>query len=58
MRTTSRWPGPSTLGGRAYLTPAVVKGVQLVRVSIGATATTADDLVGLWAQLRETPAAR
>ena len=37
--------------GRAYLTPAVVKGVQLLRVSVGATATTADDLVALWAQL-------
>jgi aromatic-L-amino-acid decarboxylase len=42
--------------GRAYLTPAVVKGVQLLRASIGATATTADDVAGLWSQLVETAA--
>ena len=43
--------------GRAYLTPAVVKGVQLLRVSVGATATTADDVASLWSQLGETAAA-
>ena len=42
--------------GRAYLTPAVVKGVQLLRVSVGATATTADDVAALWNQLVETAA--
>jgi aromatic-L-amino-acid decarboxylase len=43
--------------GRAYLTPAVVKGIQLLRVSVGATATTAADVEALWRQLVETAAA-
>ncbi|HVP62261.1 MAG TPA: pyridoxal-dependent decarboxylase [Myxococcaceae bacterium] len=43
--------------GRAYLTPAIVKGAQLLRVSVGATATTAEDVAALWAQLCETAAA-
>src|SRR5262249_11094183 len=43
--------------GRAYLTPAVVKGVQLLRVSVGATATGAEDVAALWTQLGETAAA-
>ncbi|HZJ56498.1 MAG TPA: aminotransferase class V-fold PLP-dependent enzyme [Myxococcaceae bacterium] len=42
--------------GRAYLTPAVVKGGQLLRVSIGSTATTAEDVAALWARLRDTGA--
>ena len=42
--------------GRAYLTPAVIKGVQLLRVSVGATATTADDVAALWTQLVDTAA--
>ncbi|HUM09972.1 MAG TPA: pyridoxal-dependent decarboxylase [Myxococcaceae bacterium] len=43
--------------GRAYLTPAVVKGMQLLRVSVGATATTAADVAALWTQLLESAAA-
>ncbi|HEY3587160.1 MAG TPA: aspartate aminotransferase family protein, partial [Myxococcaceae bacterium] len=43
--------------GRAHLTPAMVKGVQLLRVSVGATGTTAEDLAALWSQLREIAAA-
>ena len=43
--------------GRAYLTPAMLKGVQLLRVSVGATATTDADLTALWTQLREIAAA-
>ena len=42
--------------GRAYLTPAVVKGVQLIRVSVGATATQATDVEALWSQLTDTAA--
>lgn len=34
--------------GRAYLTPAVVKGVQLIRVSIGAEPTERADVEQLW----------
>jgi aromatic-L-amino-acid decarboxylase len=43
--------------GRGYLTPAVVKGMQLLRVSIGATATTEEDVAALWEQLAQTAAA-
>ncbi|HZX42939.1 MAG TPA: pyridoxal-dependent decarboxylase [Myxococcaceae bacterium] len=43
--------------GRAYLTPAVVKGVQVLRVSMGATGTTDEDVAGLWNQLVETAGA-
>jgi len=35
----------------------VVKGVQLLRVSVGATATPADDVGALWSQLVDTAAA-
>ena len=38
--------------GRAYLTPAVVKGSQLIRVSIGAAATTQEDVQAVWDLLR------
>jgi len=38
--------------GRAYLTPAVVKGKQLIRVSVGATATTQADVQAVWDLLR------
>jgi aromatic-L-amino-acid decarboxylase len=38
--------------GRAYLTPAVVKGSQLIRVSIGAAATTQADVQAVWDLLR------
>ena len=40
-------------GGRAYLTPSVLKGKQLLRVSIGAEATTRADVEALWALLLE-----
>jgi aromatic-L-amino-acid decarboxylase len=43
--------------GRAYLTPAVVKRAQLLRVSVGATGTTEEDVVALWSQLVESAAA-
>jgi aromatic-L-amino-acid decarboxylase len=39
--------------GRAYVTPSVVKGRQLVRVSVGAMATERKDVEGVWALLRE-----
>jgi aromatic-L-amino-acid decarboxylase len=39
--------------GRAYLTPAVVKGVQTLRVSIGAEQTAAQHVDDLWWLLRE-----
>jgi aromatic-L-amino-acid decarboxylase len=39
-------------GGRYYLTPSVVKGVQLLRVSVGAEATERVHVEGVWAALR------
>jgi len=39
--------------GRAYVTPAIVKGVQLIRVSVGAEPTERPDVERLWALLRE-----
>jgi len=39
--------------GEAYVTPAVVKGVQLIRVSVGAEGTTRSDVEQLWAALQQ-----
>jgi aromatic-L-amino-acid decarboxylase len=39
--------------GRAYLTPALLKGKQMIRVSIGATATERKDVELVWRELRE-----
>jgi aromatic-L-amino-acid decarboxylase len=39
--------------GRAYVTASVVKGKQLLRVSIGATATERKDVEAVWKELRE-----
>ena len=38
--------------GRAYLTPSVVKGRQMIRLSIGAEATTRAEVEALWALLQ------
>jgi len=40
-------------GGRYYLTPAVVKGKQIIRVSIGAQATERKHVEGLWRELEQ-----
>jgi len=39
-------------GGRAYVTPAVLKGKQMIRVSIGAEGTERSQVEGVWAALR------
>ena len=39
--------------GSSYLTPAVLKGRQMLRVSIGASATERDDVERLWADLKK-----
>ena len=39
-------------GGRAYLTPSLLKGKQMIRISIGAEATTLEDVAAVWEQLR------
>jgi aromatic-L-amino-acid decarboxylase len=44
--------------GRFYLTPAVLKGVQMVRVSIGSEASEFGHVEALWAALRQAADAR
>ncbi len=44
-------------GGKAYLTPAILKGKQMLRVSIGAEATERAEVEALWALLKDAAAA-
>jgi aromatic-L-amino-acid decarboxylase len=39
-------------GGRAYVTPSLLEGRQMIRVSIGATPTERRDVAAVWAELR------
>ena len=39
--------------GKAYVTPAVLKGKQMIRVSVGATATERKDVELVWRELKE-----
>jgi aromatic-L-amino-acid decarboxylase len=39
-------------GGRAYVTPSLLKGRQLIRVSIGAEGTERRHVAGVWAELQ------
>jgi aromatic-L-amino-acid decarboxylase len=43
--------------GRAYLTPTLLDGTQILRVSIGAERTEREHVAALWAALREAAAA-
>ena len=43
-------------GGRAYLTPSMLKGKQMLRVSIGAEATERGEVEALWTLLNEAAA--
>jgi len=40
-------------GGRAYLTPSVLKGQQTLRISVGAEATERRHLEALWLELQD-----
>jgi aromatic-L-amino-acid/L-tryptophan decarboxylase len=51
-RHTTNWVERVNRSGAAYLTPAVVDGRWLVRVSIGALATEAEDVAQLWETMR------
>jgi aromatic-L-amino-acid decarboxylase len=46
------WPLSINRSGDAYLTPAVLKGRQMVRVSIGAEATELADVQALWQRMQ------
>ncbi len=50
---TLGWVGRINSSGAAYLTPAVLDGRWMCRVSIGAEATTQEDVAALWALMRE-----
>lgn len=52
-RHTLAWIGAINGSGVAYLTPAVLDGRWMCRVSIGAETTTQEDVAHLWAALRE-----
>jgi aromatic-L-amino-acid decarboxylase len=52
-RHTLGWVGRINASGAAYLTPAVLDGRWMARVSIGAEATTQEDVAALWELMRE-----
>jgi aromatic-L-amino-acid/L-tryptophan decarboxylase len=43
-------------GGRYYLTPSLLKGTQMIRVSVGAQTTELEHVRGLWDELRRRAA--
>ncbi len=49
---TKAWADAVNRSGAAYLTPAVIDGRWMVRVSIGAIATEAADVAALWSAMR------
>ena len=51
---TRAWADAVNRSGAAYLTPAVVDGRWMVRVSIGAIATEAADIAAAWQAIRTT----
>ena len=52
-RHTLGWAERINRSGAAYLTPAVVDGRWIVRVSIGALATERDDVAAVWQAMRQ-----
>ncbi len=53
-----RWCDELNRSGRAYLTPALLEGRQMVRVSIGAELTERPHVEALWALMREAAEGR
>ncbi len=51
-RHTLDWAERANASGETYLTPAVLDGRWMVRVSIGAEATERADVARLWGMLR------
>jgi aromatic-L-amino-acid decarboxylase len=49
---TTAWVENVNRSGAAYLTPAVINGCWMVRVSVGALATEASDVDAVWAAMR------
>ncbi len=52
-RHTLRWAEAINRSGRAYLTPAILDGRWMVRVSIGALPTEREHIDALWRLMRE-----
>jgi aromatic-L-amino-acid/L-tryptophan decarboxylase len=50
---TTAWVEAVNLSGAAYLTPAVLDGRWMARVSIGALATEEEDVAAVWTAMRE-----
>jgi aromatic-L-amino-acid decarboxylase len=57
-RHTQEWAARLNQSGAAYVTPAVLDGRWMVRVSIGAEATERADVAQLWAVMQEMAASR
>jgi aromatic-L-amino-acid/L-tryptophan decarboxylase len=57
-RHTTGWVEQVNRSGAAYLTPAVVDGRWLVRVSVGALSTEAEDVAALWQTMRRAAEAK
>jgi aromatic-L-amino-acid decarboxylase len=53
-RHTLGWAAKVNRSGEAYLTPALLDGRWMVRVSIGAPATERADVMALWRLMRRT----
>ncbi len=53
-RYTLRWVGAINASGAAYLTPAILDGRWMARISIGAEATEHADVAALWQIMQET----
>jgi aromatic-L-amino-acid decarboxylase len=53
---TTRWAEAVNRSGVAYLTPAVIDGRWMVRVSIGALDTQASDIAAVWAAMQQEAA--
>ncbi len=52
-RHTTDWAERVNRSGTAYLTPAIVDGRWMVRVSVGALRTEAADVAALWQTMRQ-----
>jgi aromatic-L-amino-acid decarboxylase len=55
---TLKWVGQINASGAAYLTPAMLNGRWMVRISIGAEPTERQDVEALWALMQEVTQAK
>jgi aromatic-L-amino-acid decarboxylase len=53
-RHTLAWAEAVNASGRAFVTPSLLDGRWMVRISIGAEATEREHVAALWDQLRAT----